>query len=387
VVGFADRIFGRPQAELGGILAEAFRSVPSVAFAPPDETLLVSIKDAPALSLALCQLARALSTERPAARTFVCANFHSTRPTLPVWVKIVHGPYEEGDQGGEKIKRAVEALGRSVTSSKGKLVGGGCFVTLCFDGRPAEGRGGRELFPAVEKLDWEARYEKLLERAAFESLRDTAFRFSLWAERVLHFAKAHDRRTVLCPSVGLNVDPWIFAAGGLRCIAFDRSARAIRALARPDRLADVYSRESIRRWDIVETTTYSGGVNPDRFGDLLPDLGSADVIAELARRAAFMRSDWASVPLPSRSVDVVFACNALPREEDDNGVRARVLAEWRRVLRPDGFIFVRMHNSYGICQEIRDTFTGLGWSEVDVRQPEPAWPNGSGVFQVFGSSG
>jgi len=252
---------------------------------------------------------------------------------------------------------------------------------------PRSGRRGLRSFdPEVRDLPWEARYTRMLEHCREQDLRDDAYRFAGWAEALVSYARRHGARTAACPSVGLNVDPWLLAAGGLRVVAFDRAAAAIEAVAHPGRRRQVYSAAAKLAWTLEDASRWADGVSPHAFG-ASPDLGHPDVLAALGPRVVALVGDWARLPLAGGAVDVLFATNALPREEGDEALRAAVLAEWGRVLRPGGVAVVCMHNAGQLAREARAFFAARGLREVEVRDPDAPPPGPAGAFQVVRSSG
>lgn len=252
---------------------------------------------------------------------------------------------------------------------------------------PVEPRDGRNLSrfdDRLEELSWAARYTLLLRETPWRDLREDAYRWSFLAERLASYATRHGLRTALCCSVGLNVDPWLLAAAGLRVVALDEAWPAVEATAHPGRLPRLYS-DAKERWDIRQTHTYSGHVNPEAF-DRMPDLARPEVVAELSARTLWLHADQGRLPLPTASIDLIFTCNALPRG-DEPAPRTVLLDEWLRVLRPGGLVFLAMHNARGICREVRGLLTDRGLAEVSVRAPDGPAPGPRGAFAIFASSG
>jgi ubiquinone/menaquinone biosynthesis C-methylase UbiE len=89
------------------------------------------------------------------------------------------------------------------------------------------------------------------------------------------------------------------------------------------------------------------------------------------------------LPIDDHSVDVIFATNALPRE--DPTLRERALAEWLRVLRPTGFIFCAMHNPYGATAG--KYLEAQGCKPIDALGGQPAPASNTPTFQEWLSSG
>lgn len=253
---------------------------------------------------------------------------------------------------------------------------------------PIEPRDGRNLSrfdDRLEELSWAERYALLLGETPWSDLREDAYRWSFLAERLASYAARHELRTALCCSVGLNVDPWLLAAAGLRVVAVEEAWPALEATAHPERLPGLYSADAKERWHVRQAHTYVGQVNPEAF-DLMPDLARPEVVAELSRRTLWLRADQGRLPLPPASVDVVFTCNALPRGEE-SAPRTALLDEWLRVLRPGGLVVLAMHNARGICREVRGLLSARGLVEVSVRSPDGPPPGPRGAFAIFASSG
>jgi SAM-dependent methyltransferase len=190
--------------------------------------------------------------------------------------------------------------------------------------------GRREHFPSLVQSSWEDHYRQKLERTSWSQLRDAAYRFSSLAIRIADWAVRANAKRVLVPSNGLCVDPWLFADRGLTVIATDISSTALETVRHPERLPQMYGREAKARWEIGESAMY-GGSHPASF-EGMPNLADPDVVAALGARLEWIEADWTAVPIEDESIDVVFATNALPRNEIEE--RRRVVREWARVVRP-----------------------------------------------------
>lgn len=373
--------------ELDALLAGAVQGLDRVRRVALDRPLVVR---APAgFPAALRDAVQALRAARREGALFV----HADRTMRgDVLVKLQQAPHEHADQ--DPLDAAAEARFARVEVMAHAVMGGppkhpsrppALWFSLPLDeSTPPDPRGLSRFDDGVRELPWAERYAVMLERVAWRDLHHDVFRYAAWAERVARYAARHGLRRALCPSVGLNVDPWLLAAAGLHVVAFDAALPAVRAVAHPGRLPQAYSATAHEAWEVYMTCAYDRGVNPHTFGGL-PDLGRPDVVAELAPRVLCAQADWARVPLADASVDLVHGCNALPRE--DEAARAAVLAEWARVLRPGGLVMGRVHNAYGIVEEARAFFARRGLREVDLREPDAPPPGPIGAFHIHGSSG
>lgn len=243
------------------------------------------------------------------------------------------------------------------------------------------GEGSHRLdFPDLPQERWEARYRAKLLRTTWSSLRSEVFRFCDLASAIASWCVASRATSVLIPSVGICVHPWVFAEHGLSVIATDIATTALDTVRHPERLSQVYGLTAKRRWEISENAAY-GGEFPHGF-DSMPEIDRAHVADRLRERITFVEADWVALPLPEKSIDVVFATNALPRENAD--LRRRALEEWARVIRPGGLVFSAMHNAFD-----RDTealFESRGWHRIDALGGETS-PARKNVYQDYRSSG
>ncbi len=240
----------------------------------------------------------------------------------------------------------------------------------------------RESFPEVDHLPWDERYRRLLERATWESLRGRVFRFSnlatAFATRCVEFGLSR----TLIPSVGLCVHPWLFADHGLSVVTTEIAQSALAVLSEPNRWPRLYSLAAFERWDIAESASYATQGNPNHFARM-PDLDDEGVRELLRRRITFAHRDWADLPLADRSVDALFATNALPRES--SAEQFRVLQEWIRVVRPGGVVFFAQHNFYD--SDVEAILSNAGWVQSDILGGERPVQFGEIGFQIRYSSG
>lgn len=220
-----------------------------------------------------------------------------------------------------------------------------------------------------------------LARTSWSSLRDEAFRFCDLAARIADWAFTADATRVLVPSVGLCVHPWLFAHHSLAVVATDISRTALETLKWPERLPKMYGRQAKDRWDLHEAALY-GGDHPHRF-ELVPNLDDPATASQLRERINFAQCDWADLPVEDASVDVIFATNALPRDDEER--TRRVFAEWARVIRPRGLVFTAMHNARGATATAY--FESLGWMRVSALRGEAAPNTDKPLFEEYLSSG
>jgi SAM-dependent methyltransferase len=216
----------------------------------------------------------------------------------------------------------------------------------------------------------------MLARSSFSSLRGNIYRYGNWASATAEHCVRAEATRVLIPSVGICVHPWLFAERGLSVIATDNAPTALATVESPERLPMLYGRAAKRRWDI-DTVALYGGLHFESFVTM-PEIERPEVADPLRQRIEFVRADWASLPLPDGSVDVVFATNALPRGDDE--LRVRVLEEWVRVIRPGGLLFCAQHNDRISHLPVIEFLQRRGF----FGQPGPP---GARMFQLYYSSG
>jgi hypothetical protein len=256
--------------------------------------------------------------------------------------------------------------------------GGTNFLDLSF---PFQGPV-REEFPEVKHLPWDEQYRQLLRRATWGSLRRMVFRFSNLAESYAARCVEFGVCSVLIPSVGLCVHPWLFADHDLSVIATDAAGSALSVLSEPDRWPRLYSQSAFERWDVAQSASYATQGNPDHFSRM-PDLEDRAVRESLRQRITFALGDWADLPLGGGSVDAIFATNALPRESPAE--QLRVLREWVRVVRPGGLVFIAQHNFFD--SNVEPVLRGAGWAEANILGGARPAQSGATGFQIRYSSG
>jgi len=188
--------------------------------------------------------------------------------------------------------------------------------------------------------------------------------------------------TVLVPSVGLCVHPWLFAGNGLTVTATDSAATALAALSEPGRHPNLYSSAAHERWDIAACASYATVPHPDHF-DGMPALEDEGVREDLRHRITFAVADWRRLPVPAGSAGLVFATNAVPRDSEVE--RVAVLEEWVRVLRPGGVLYIAQHHAgdWGV----EPFFLDRGFAEVDFLGGDQLPDGVRGGFQIRYSSG
>jgi SAM-dependent methyltransferase len=346
----------------------------------PDDPTVVEIADPPCFSACLDDALRAFRDLRGGADYLMDADLNSYHRS--VWVRFVCGKgLGIGDgQMESPLRPTFEAAQAVAAANGGKLRywGGNNYFDLSLPfGGPV-----REAIPQLDHLPWDERYRQLLERAPWNRLRAMVFRFSRLADSFAARCSEFRATRVLIPSVGLSVNPWLFAERGLSVVATDAAGAALAALAEPTRWPRLFSRAAFERWDIAEAASYASQGNPDHF-TRMPDLENQHVRDSLRSRIRFALADWADLPCERGSVDAIFATNALPRESA--GERAAVLREWGRVVRPGGMVFIAQHNFFD--PDLKRVVQDIGWVEANLLGREhSAQPDMTG-YQVFLSSG
>jgi SAM-dependent methyltransferase len=353
------------------------RDLPRVFVAWPERRLVAS---APTGFVgALRDAIQALRDLRPDSRTLIDVSDKGTQVSFVV-VQSPHPDESFARQLGPSVEPLVALC---------KAAGGHClppftgltlWLQLPLDPStpPAERDPFRPRLP--EDHTFEQRYAAYLARSSWATLRAEVFRFSMWAERAARYAARHGLRTALCPAVGINADPWIFASlGARRVVALDLAPSALAAVGHPERWPRLYSRAAQSTWELETCCSWVGGLSPYLFHGLR-DLARPEVRAELGPRVIAVQADQRQAPLPDRSIDVLFACNALPRASAAE--LARTLAEWQRVLRPGGYAFIRMFNADALCERVRASFGERGWTAIDPTDPVAPEPGPVGAFWV-----
>jgi hypothetical protein len=358
---------------------EALQS-PGTRIGWPDDTTPVRVSDPRRFAACLDAALSAFRDLRRGTHYLVNAEVNSYHSKVVIRF-VLPGPcVHRNGQVEPALEPAFQSLRAVAVRNRGDLHywGGNNYfnVSLPFRGPM------REAFPEVEYLPWDERYRHLLKRATWQSLRRMVFRFSNLAESVAGRCVEFQMSKVLIPSVGLCVHPWLFADRGLSVVATDAAGSALATLSEPARWPRLFSRAAFERWDITESASYATQGNPESFAQM-PDLEDQSAREALRQRITFALADWAALPLGSRSVDAVFATNALPRESAAEQVR--VLKEWVRVVRPGGMAFIAQHNFFD--SDIEPILRNAGWVEANILGGErPAQP-GPTAFQVWYSSG
>ncbi len=259
---------------------------PGVRIAFPDDPTPVDVNDPQRFSACLDNALRAFHDLRT-GDYLVSAEVNAYH--REVWVRFVqHGPCQ--DRNGQieaALEPAFQVLRTVVAQSGGDLHywGGNNYfdVSLPFRGPM------REAFPEVNHLPWDERYRYLLERAAWESLRERVFRFSNLAESFAARCVEFRLSRVLIPAVGLCVHPWLFADQGLSVVATDGAGTALAALSELAHWPRLYSRAAFERWDITASASYATQGNPDHF-NRMPDLEERGVRESLRHHITFALS-------------------------------------------------------------------------------------------------
>lgn len=342
----------------------------------PDDPTSVNIRDPEQFCICLESAFEAFRRLRDGP-TLLSAEINSYHRS--VWIRFVQGLPRHGSDGQmePELKSSFGALNAEAKRNGGNLTyrGGNNYVDVSL---PYSGPI-RENFPEVEKLAWDDRYRHWLERASWPSLRSQVFRYANLAEPIAEYCFRFQKPSVLIPSVGICVHPWLFAHRGLSVIATDSADTALGAVSKPAEWPRLYSIAAYDRWGISQCASYASLANPEHFAEM-PELQNQSVSQELESRITFVRADWAELPLEEKSVDAIFATNALPRESADE--RTAVLKEWVRLVRPGGIAFIVQHNFFESDIEIQ--LRQHGWVEVKLLKGEQ--PNGTG-FQTYYSSG
>jgi len=347
------------------LLGETLDATPGVRVGWPDEDAVVFVRSPTAFVAAFREHLAVFRGHWDGSETLVDADINTFRRCVDIRVKqLARERSLAGDRTGAVEEALAASLGRldaEVRSGGGKTYYWGGNNYFGTELALRRGQTFRADFPEIDCDDWDEHYRLTLARTSWSRLRGNALRFCNHASRVAEACKAKGVGTVLIPSVGLCAHPWIFADAGLRVVATDISSAALDAVAHPERLPGVYGATAQVRWDIHQTAAYGGVANPHRFPQMAA-IEKPEVARSLAHRISFARADWTSLPLENGCADVVFATNALPR--DDTELVERVLLEWERVLVPSGHVFLAMHNAYDIPNVVAGFLDGRGWRAV-----------------------
>jgi hypothetical protein len=346
----------------------------------PEDPTVVRVADPQRFAASFDAALRAFHEFRRGASTLLDVDINSYHKS--VWVRFVQhcARRESNGEMEAALRPAFRALRAVAVKNGGNLHywGGNKYFDVLLPYRGPI----REEFPDVEHLPWDEHYRCLLDRAAWRSLREMVFRFSKLAESVAARCSDFQMSSVLIPSVGLCIHPWLFANCGLSVAATDSSGTALAALSEPARWPRMFSRVAYDRWNISKCASHASIPHPDYFTKM-PVFEDQRVREELHQRITFARADWASLPLKSGSVDVLFATNAIPRESPRE--RIGVIREWVRVVRPGGVAFIAQHNPPD--WHLGTFFQDHGWVETDVLGGErPIQTNTTG-FQIRYSTG
>jgi hypothetical protein len=198
--------------------------------------------------------------------------------------------------------------------------------------KPARG----SVLAEKNRLPLDAFYQLLVERGRWSEVRWTSYRFSFWAWTSARMARERAGQTVLCPAVGIRIDPWLFAHAGCRVVALDTASAAIEMLAHPERYPRVLSRKAYDSQMLMG----NGSEWPRPISEM-PALENAAVCRTLRERIAFLAASVEHLPVCSRSVGTIFAgFDGLPEGVDIYSM----IEEWLRVLGPGGHIFVMLND-------------------------------------------
>jgi hypothetical protein len=233
------------------------------------------------------------------------------------------------------------------------------------------------------KLPWDERYRSQLEGERPDWIRFEVFRFSKLAAPLADRCAACGMNNVLVPSVGICVDPWLFASRGLTVTATDSARSALTALSDPARYPLLYSLAAYERWDAEMSRTYKLIPHPYHF-DGMPELENEQLRETLRRKITFVLADWARLPVPSDSIDLIFATNAIPR--DFRQEWWKVLDEWARVVRRGGILYIAQHNVLE-KDAIESPILERGFVKCDFLGGESPPAGARGGFQMRYTSG
>jgi hypothetical protein len=346
----------------------------------PDGPTLVEIAHPDRFVASLDAAMRAFRELRPGTQTLVSVNAYRKE----VWIRILQNGRSYMDRNGQvevPLAPSLDSLRAVAKRNRGEVHywGGNNYLDVSLPYLNPD----REDVLEVKHLPWDERYRVRLERESWRSLRDMAFRFSDLAAALADRCHACGMATVLVPSVGICVHPWLFASRGLTVTATDSAGTALAALSEPGRRPNLYSSAAYERWDTATCASYAMIPHPDHF-DGMPALEDAHVREVLGQRISFVVADWARLPVPAGSIDLVFATNAVPR--DSEAERKAVLGEWVRVLRSGGVAYIAQHHAGGDWG-VESFFRERGFVERDLLGGEQQHHGARGGFQIRYSSG
>ncbi|MBI5093915.1 MAG: methyltransferase domain-containing protein [Candidatus Hydrogenedentes bacterium] len=130
------------------------------------------------------------------------------------------------------------------------------------------------------------------------------------------------------------------------------------------------------------------------MGDYVRELGGTYVGTDfVASRAGFTLAlaDAAALPFPNGTFDTVFCIDAFEHiPEPEQATR-----EFRRVLRPGGFVFLSAPNYSNVAGLVKKVCEGAGWYERNTWAPFRNWQpqelehplTGTAIRRVFGAAG
>jgi SAM-dependent methyltransferase len=350
-----------PLIGIDALLRPVFDEHPDLRVGWPDGIVEVSARETDAIRSELRSLLTAFRALWTGCAIVVDVTVYADGDRLDVRIYRVGQRGMKGGPPPEDARAALDLAIKPLRACDPHRGFDGTNVGFSLTARRLDADSARHSFPPFADLGWDDLYRAKLEKTSWSSLRAEAYRFCNLASRIATWAEGIEPKRVLIPSVGLCVHPWFFAERGFSVVATDLSSTALEALSHPERLPLLYGVPAHARWEIHESAMW-GGASPETFAGM-PALEDPEVAARLRSRIEIVASDWAAVPLPAASVDVVFATNALPR--GDPRAREAVLAEWSRVIRPNGLVFVAMHND-GEPYAGRTFFQSRGWRRVDA---------------------
>jgi hypothetical protein len=373
-------------------ICDLFNSIPGIE-APgtriglPGGSTMIEIADPGRFAAGIGIALNAFRELWPGKLTLVCAETNSHVKEL--WIHVVQDGRTDLDGKlwvKESLSASFDSLRAEAAQSGGKVRYSGAnnhvIVSLPYPNCPQPDREDF-LDLDISHLPWDEQYRVLLEQESWEFLRDRVFRFSGLAAALADRCRDGGMSTVLVPSVGLCVHPWLFGHRGLSAMATDIVDTPLAVLSRPELHPNLYSSAAYERWDISECVSYAMIPHWEHF-DGMPALEDDRVRALLQRRITFAVADWARLPVQSGTTDLVFAANAVPRGSQLE--REAVLEEWIRILRPGGFVYIAQHHP-GLDWDIESFFRARYFVEVDFLGGE-ALPDGiRGGFQTRYSSG
>ena len=247
-----------------------------------------------------------------------------------------------------------------------------------------------------QETPWDDQYQILQTKAKWRDLRSRAYRYAGFAQGFAKACSLRGKVRVLCPAAGFCIDPWILAHAGLEVEATDLSPTAIEMVQHPEQWPPIYSQSAWRSWEAEQCCDYGGIL--DGYNSLkapIPDLIDPDSRQALEKNLRFHVVDNRQLPFAENSIDAIFACNAVPRQ--DAVERRQVFDEWFRVLKPNGILFLTVHNGFAIEEDFDRRLKAQGllrlppfrspWDLFEKWKPNlldtPDW----GYYSLFLTSG